>query len=132
MPLLYEELTGKILNAFYATYRNLAGRAGYNEQNYTRALIIELKRRGLVVEDQVYVNRIYDGEDLGGDFLDLVVENKVLVLVKKARQIRREYLEQGQTYLYDSKLAVGLILNFGADDPEFRRLYVPQNNRGES
>lgn len=132
MALLFEELTGKIINAYYETFNTLAGRAGYSEINYTRALLVELKHRGLAAKEQVYVTRLYLGKDVGGDFIDLVVENKVVVEVKKLRRLRHENLEQCHTYLIDSGLAIGLVFNFGGPTPEFNRLYAPQNLRGES
>jgi len=37
-------------------------------------------------------------------------------------RIKDEHAVQLRTYLDDGQLAVGLLLNFGGDDPEFRRV----------
>jgi len=128
MALLYENLTGEILSCYYAVFRALSNRPGYSEENFARSLAIELNRRGLAVREQVHVVRRYRGDDVGSDFIDLIVEDKVVLEIKKSTRIRPEYIQQAKTYLVDSGLAVGLVLNFGGAQPDFRRVYERAND----
>ncbi len=128
MSLLYQDLTSSILSAYYSVYRILSTRPGYSEENYARSLAVELRQRGLAVQEQVHITRRYRGRDIGSDFIDLVVENKVVIEVKKWARIRPEHIRQTQTYLIDSGLAVGLVLNFGGQQPDFRRIYERSND----
>jgi len=128
MTLLYEDLTGEILSCYYLVYRTLSNRPGYSEINYARSLANELKLRGLSVSEQVHVVRRYRGSEVGSDFIDLLVENKVVIEVKKSTRIRPEHLHQAKTYLVDSGLAVGLVLNFGSAEPSFKRVYERAND----
>jgi len=128
MALLYEDLTGEILSCYYLVYRTLSNRPGYSEINYARSLANELKLRGLSVSEQVHVVRRYRGSEVGSDFIDLLVENKVVIEVKKSTRIRPEHLHQAKTYLVDSGLAVGLVLNFGSAEPSFKRVYERAND----
>lgn len=49
--LLYENLTYEIIGAFYAVYNALG--YGFLENVYRNALVIELKRRGFKVNQEV-------------------------------------------------------------------------------
>ena len=128
MTLLYENLTGEILSCYYLIFRALKNRRGFSEENFARSLAIELTHRGLSVREQVHVVRRYRGRDIGSDFIDLVIEGKVVVEVKKSTRIRPEHVQQAQTYLLDSGIAVGLVLNFGGAQPDFRRVYERAND----
>ena len=60
MPLEHEALTERIIGAAIEVHRRLG--PGFLESVYEKALIIELKKRGLAVQDQMEVVIAYDGE----------------------------------------------------------------------
>ena len=119
---LYQSLTSDILAAYYAVFRALKQRDAYSEANFTEALRVELQQRGHAVRQQVKVWRTYRGRRIGHNRVDLIVDDQVALEVKKARLLKDEHVEQLLTYLIDSRLAVGLLLNFGGDHPELRRI----------
>ena len=80
------------------------------------------------MREQYFVHRNYKGRSVGGDFIDLLIDNKVVVEVKKCSRITRDHKDRCKTYLLDSRIAVGLILNFGRDEKEFERVYVREND----
>lgn len=47
-PMLHEDLTGKIIGAFYTVYNTLGH--GFLEKVYENALAIELRKQCLIVE----------------------------------------------------------------------------------
>lgn len=59
----HSELTEQIIGAFYAVYSALG--YGFLENVYVKALIIELKRRGLNVNDELPIHVYYLGELIG-------------------------------------------------------------------
>jgi GxxExxY protein len=128
MALLYEEITGKIIGAYYKVHNMLITRAGYSQENYIKALVIELRQRGLKIREQHFVHRNYQGRSIGGDFIDLLVNDKVVVEIKKCSRITKAHKAKCKTYLLDSGMAVGLILRFGGEKPEFHRIYVHEND----
>jgi len=79
-PLLEEELTGKIIAAFYETYRVLG--YGFLESVYRKALAIELRLRGLHVQEEVPIDVFYKEIHVGHFRLDLLVEGRVGVEIK--------------------------------------------------
>lgn len=121
-PWLYQELTSIIIAAYYAVFRALKHRSVYSEANFTEALRLELQQRGQLVRTQATSWRTYRGRRIGNNRVDLIVDGKVAIEIKKARLLKDEHAVQLRTYLDDGQLAVGLLLNFGGDDPEFRRV----------
>ena len=130
MKLLYSDLTGDIIAGFYAV-RSAFKKRTYSEANFTHALAVELRERGHQVQEQKVIQRRYHGKTVGTDFLDLVVDQKVLIEVKKVARLNSTHCAQAMTYLVDSGLAVGLLLNFGAPEDAaelpFKRLFEPRN-----
>jgi len=51
----------------------------------------------------------------------------VVIEVKKTKKLLVDHNGQTLTYLRDSGLAVGLLLNFGGEQPEFKRIFEPGN-----
>ncbi len=116
--LLHAALTDQILQAFYTVYNTLG--YGFLEKVYENALTLELKQRGLQVEQQAPVLVYYAGQPIGKYFADLLVENKVIVELKTAEAIGAAHEAQLLNYLRATGIEVGLILNFGPK-PQFRR-----------
>ncbi|MBP7688913.1 MAG: GxxExxY protein [Thermoflexales bacterium] len=119
---LYQDITADIISAYYKVYNSLKHRRAYSEENFAQALLLELARRQRSAKAQVAVQRRYEGQRIGHDFVDLVIDDKVIAEVKKVPAIKEVHLDQLRTYLLDGNWAVGLLLNFGGDEPEFRRL----------
>src|SRR5262245_33770893 len=116
--LRHGEVTEKILQAFYQVYNTLG--YGFLEKVYENALVIELRRMGLRVEQQAKIKVYYEGIEVGEYFADLLVEECVIVELKTAEALCEEHYAQLLNYLKATKIEVGLLLNFGPK-PEARR-----------
>lgn len=116
----YTELTGKIIQCFYRVYDNLG--PGFLESIYQKALIIELENAGLKVESEKIIELNYDNREIGVHKLDLIVENKVIVEVKATDTLIGQHKAQLISYLRATKLLVGLLVNFGGEELEFKRV----------
>ena len=109
--LKYNEITDKIIKAFYHVYNTLG--YGFLEKVYENALIIELKKLGLNVITQHPIRVYYDNAVIGEYFADILVENAIIIEIKAAKAIIIEHEAQLLNYLKATQLEVGLILNFG-------------------
>jgi hypothetical protein len=69
MALEHEALTERIIGAAIEVDRRLG--PSVIESVYEKALIIELKKRGLAVRDQMKEVIVYDGEEVSSHRLDL-------------------------------------------------------------
>jgi GxxExxY protein len=109
---LYEEESYKIRGACFKVYNALGG--GIKEKIITRALTKELADQGMVVENEVRINIIYNNEKIGIFIPDLVVNNKILIEVKSKPFLTKEDEKQFWGYLKGSKYQLGFLVNFGS------------------
>ncbi len=75
--MLYQELSNQIIHSFY-TVNNKLG-YGFLEKVYENAMIIELQKKGLGIEQQKKINVIYEGISIGEYYADILVENKIIL-----------------------------------------------------
>lgn len=76
----YEELTEKIIKAFYKVYNTLG--YGFLERVYENSMFIELTLMGLKVEKQRRIFVYYFGSIVGDYNADLIVEDIIAVELK--------------------------------------------------
>jgi GxxExxY protein len=114
----HSELTERVIAAFYDVYNSLG--YGFLEKVYENSLAIELRARGLAVQQQKPI-QIYYREQIVGEYVaDMVVDGVVLLEIKAARALAEEHEAQLLNYLKATPYEVGLLLNFGPK-PEVRR-----------
>ena len=78
-------MTERIIGAAIDVLRRLG--PGFLESVYEKALIIELKKRGMAVQDQMEVIIAYDGNEVGRHRLDLFVEDTIVVDLKAIKNL---------------------------------------------
>lgn len=118
MELLHEELTNAIIKTFYEVYNELG--YGFLEKVYQNSLYLELKNKGYKVEVQKKISVYYKGIEVGEYYADLMVEDLIILELKAADFIVKDFENQILNYLRSTDCEVGLLLNFGKK-PEFKR-----------
>jgi GxxExxY protein len=116
--MLHEELTNKIIKAFYVVYNALG--YGFLEKVYENALMIELRKMDLYCSNQLPVKVYYDEQKVGDYYTDIIVENLIILELKAMKGIAEEHEYQLINYLKATEIEIGLLLNFG-EKPEFKR-----------
>lgn len=121
MALEFEELTGKIIGAAIEVHRQLG--PGFIESIYENALVYELRKRGLEVEQQLEMPIIYDGKiEAGKHRLDLLVEKIIVVDLKAISELLAVHFAIVKSQLRAAKLKHGLLLNFAKVTLETKRV----------
>ena len=123
----HSDLTEQIIGAFYAVYSALG--YGFLENVYVKALMIELKYRGMTVRDELPIQVYYAGQMIGEYFADLVVNDLVILEIKATKCLVTEHEAQLLNCLKATPYEVGLLLNFGPKPETKRRSF--DNNRKE-
>ena len=118
--MLYEKITSKIIQSAYKVYHTLGN--GYLEVLYERAMLIECKKRNLSTKNQEKVNVFYENYLIGEYFVDLLVENKIIIELKAVHQINKMHCAQLIHYLSATNFNLGLLINFGADELFVKRI----------
>ena len=107
----HSELTQKIISAYYKVYNTLG--YGFLEKIYEKALLIELRKIGLTVEEQKSINVYYHDEEVGVYFADLIVNDSVIIEIKATEKLNKKNEVQLVNYLKATNIEVGLLMNFG-------------------
>ncbi len=110
---LHAEITKAIIGAFYDVFHELGH--GYSEKVYRRALAIVLRERGLEVVEECHIKVIFHGNNIGSFYVDLVVNGKVIVEIKAARDLDPRGEAQTLNYLKCAGGGIGLLVNFGRE-----------------
>jgi GxxExxY protein len=96
---------------------------GHLERIYENALVSRLRKLGITVQQQCAVSVLdEDGTLLGAYVADLVIEGRLLVELKATAKLAPEHFSQILGYLKATRLEHGLLINFGAQKLEIRKL----------
>ncbi|MCK4662628.1 MAG: GxxExxY protein [Bacteroidales bacterium] len=107
----YNKLTQKIIAAAIEVHKELG--PGLLESVYEYCLIEELKDKGINVKSQVKLPIVYKGKTLDKTFyIDLLVEDKIVVELKAVEIILPVHEVQLVTYLKLADKRLGLLINF--------------------
>lgn len=107
------ELSKIIVDAAIEVHRTLGG-PGLLESIYRDAMSIEIRKRGVDVEQEKAVPVIYKGETLRDPLkLDLLAGRLVIIECKATTTPHLVFEAQLLTYLRLTNLKLGLLINFG-------------------
>ena len=95
---------------------------GFLEKVYENALAHELRKAGLIVEQQRGITVMYDGVVVGEFFIDLLVEASLLVELKTVAELSSTHRAQCLNYLRATGMHLCLLMNFGRPRLEVRRI----------
>jgi GxxExxY protein len=116
------DLTYRLIGAAMAVHNRLG--YGYKEEVYERALAAQLGHDGIAAASQFPLHIMDNGVEVALFYLDLFVENTVVVEVKAfSRQLTGDETAQVINYLKATGAPVGLLFNFGRRRLEYRRVF---------
>jgi len=120
IELIHKELTYKIIGVLYEVFNELG--YGYQEKYYQKATALALKKHGLKFKEQVYTPVKFQKNKIGKYFLDFVIENKVVLEIKKNDKFFKSDITQLFAYLKATNLKLGLIANFTKNGVKIKRI----------
>jgi len=126
MTLEHGELTSRVIAAAIEVHRQLG--PGFIESIYEHALVVELRKRGLKVEQQVEVPVEYEGVEVGRHRLDLLVAEMIVVELKAIKNLENVHFAIVKSYLRAIGREHGLLLNFAKPTLEVKRVICQKTN----
>ncbi len=118
--LVYPELSYILMGILFEVHNKLGTK--YQEKHYQRAIEIKLKELNIPYQRELKIKLEFGKEELGDFFIDFVVDNKILLEIKKVWKISQDDIKQVLRYLRAAKLKLGIIANFKHKRLEFRRV----------
>ena len=118
--LVHQELTRAIIGSAMEVLNTL--RPGLSEKAYENALAIELRYRGINVEQQRRFEVRYKGELVDTLVPDLLVNGSVVVDPKVVEGFNISHIAQMTGYLAVTGYRVAMLLNFKHGDLRWKRV----------
>lgn len=118
--LIYPKLCYQVMGILFEAYRQLG--PGYQEKYYQKVVALELKNCKLNYKQQVRVPLEYKGAKVGNYFLDFLIENRMVLELKKGDRFSKKDIEQVYAYLKATGLKLGIIANFTSKGVRFKRI----------
>jgi GxxExxY protein len=122
-----QAVTGTIIAAAFAVFRAFG--YGFLESVYRRALAVELRRRGVRVDEEVKYELFHHGEPVGCYKADMVVDSRVIVETKTGLTPDPIAPIQLLNYLCAARLTLGLVIHFGPRGARVRRVVSSEQGR---
>lgn len=113
-------VTEKIIGCAFAVSNSLG--CGFLEKVYENAMVIELTKQRLKVEQQKNLSVYYENSIVGVYFCDLFIEQEIIIELKTVRNINEIHKAQLMNYLKACKKRFGLIINFAKPKIEIKRM----------
>ncbi|MCS5422129.1 MULTISPECIES: GxxExxY protein [Psychrilyobacter] len=122
IDILYKELSYRIIGLAMEVHRELG--YGFLEKVYENALVILLKENNIKIEQQKQIIIEFHKKEIGNYISDLLIEDKIIVELKVATQIKEVHKAQVANYLKATNKKLGIILNFGKEKLKFERVVM--------
>jgi len=108
---MLNSITERIIGCAYRVGNEL--KHGFLEKCYENAMVHELRKQGLKVQQQVGLQVWYDGIVVGEYFADLIVEDSILIELKAVEPLVPIHSAQCIHYLTATRIPLCLLINFG-------------------
>ena len=118
--LIYPELSYKIIGILFDVYNQLG--YGYQEKYYEKAVATSLKLARLNYKEQFLVPLKFKGEKIGNYFLDFLVDDKIVLELKRGERVAKSNIDQIYAYLKAMNLKLGILAQFTPSGIKFRRI----------
>ncbi|RCW36786.1 GxxExxY protein [Marinilabilia salmonicolor] len=116
-----DQLTHKIIGCAMEVHNELGN--GFQEVIYQRALAIEFGLQGIAFERELPMELRYKNEVIGSRRVDFFVEECVMVEIKAIEQLENVNKTQAINYCEAYHIADGLLINFGGERLDFKRVF---------
>jgi len=118
--LIYPELSYIMMGILFEVNNKLGTK--YQEKHYQRAIEIKLKELSIPYKKELKVDINFGKEKIGKLFVDFVVDNKIVLEIKKVPKITRDHIKQVLRYLNSLNLKLGIVVNFQHQKLEYIRV----------
>ena len=118
--LLYPELSYMIVGSAFDVHNELG--SGHSEKYYQKALAESFLKKNIKFKEQVNYPMVYGNKIVGRKFLDFLVEDKIVVEIKKGDRFSKSHIDQVLGYLKMSDLKLAILINFGNNGVSQKRI----------
>ena len=118
--LVFPELSFQIVGILFDVYNKLG--YGLSEKTYQNAISVALKNSGLIFREQADCPVIYQNKNVGRNYLDFLIEDKIILEIKRGDRFAKIHIDQVLQYLSINKLKLGILAYFAPRKLHYKRL----------
>lgn len=118
--LLYPKLSYLIIGCAFDVYNAIG--SGYHEKYYQKALIEAFKEKGIAFKTEISFPIRYKNKIIGSKRLDFLIDEKIIVELKKGNNFSKSHIDQILEYLRTQHLKLGILINFGSNGVVSKRI----------
>jgi GxxExxY protein len=123
MELLFKNESYAIIGAAMEVHRTLG--KGFLESVYQESLGVEFKKRQIPFSREHLLELFYKGDKLSKYFVaDFICFEKIVLELKSVSFITNDHEAQVFNYLKATKLNLALLINFGANSLQYKRIVL--------
>ncbi|MBI2436352.1 MAG: GxxExxY protein [Candidatus Magasanikbacteria bacterium] len=108
------------MESFSDVYNQIGG--NHQEKYIQKAVAIGLEKVGLKFTEQFYVPIKMDGKIVGKYYLDFLIEDRIILELKRGRYIPRNVYFQTTQYLDSLNLKLAIVACFATDAVIIKRI----------
>jgi GxxExxY protein len=107
---IYKNLSYKIVGILYEVYNFLG--YGYLEKHYERAIEKCFKTEKIIYKRQAPYKIFFKGEIIGRNYMDFIIDNRMVLELKRGDRFSKRNIEQIKAYLITTKMKLGILAHF--------------------
>jgi len=108
--IIYKELSYEVVGILFEVFNELG--YGYKEKYYQRAIAYLLKEKNISFKEQLMYRVNFKGKNIGNQFLDFLIDDKIILEIKKGNYFSRHNIEQVKQYLQVTNKKLAILANF--------------------
>lgn len=116
----YSDITARIIGCAMTVHSELG--MGFPEYIYQRAMEYEMQNQKIGFVREYEMSIYFKDALMGKRRVDFFVENGISVELKAISALTNEHFNQALNYLKAGRTEVGLLINFGSQSLQFKRL----------
>ena len=117
---IYPELSYTLMGILFEVHNKLGTK--YQEKHYQKAIEIKLKELNIPYKREEKVTIEFGKEKLGEFYIDFIINDKIILEIKKVWKITQDDIKQVLRYLKATNLKLAIIANFRHKKLEYRRV----------
>jgi GxxExxY protein len=124
---IHKDLSYQIIGVLFEAYNRLG--FGFQEKHYQKAVAACLRERNISFKEQAsYLIRI-SNSIIGRFYIDFIIENKIVLEIKKSDRFSRQNINQVYGYLKVTGLELTILANFTPTGIKAKRMLNLKNYR---
>ncbi len=120
VKIIYKDISYKVVGILFDIAKELG--SSFHEKYYQRALEVHLRKESIPFKKESKVDIKVIGNKIGHHYIDFVIDDKLVLEVKKGNIFRMADIKQVLMYLRSANYKLGLLVYFGSGGVRVKRV----------